>query len=133
MLGALTVTWQGGTGRSTSSRTPTGASGRSTVKERPAVGEGDVGHLAVVLWTPIPTQGMIPAKRMLIMDGVEFRPVERGTAAFRSEGVTGFPDRGLLDFADYRARDGGCSPSSGAGPAVGRVLRPAAAPRERSP
>lgn len=32
--------------------------------------------------------------------------VERGTAAFRSEGNTGLPERGLLDFADYRTGDG---------------------------
>ncbi|MEV4289053.1 DUF4178 domain-containing protein [Nonomuraea bangladeshensis] len=67
---------------------------------------GDPPHLVVLLWTEVPTQGMVPAKHMLIMEGVEFFPVERGTAAFRSEGDTGNPDRGLLDFADYRAGDG---------------------------
>ncbi|MEU6717757.1 DUF4178 domain-containing protein [Nonomuraea sp. NPDC046802] len=66
----------------------------------------DPPHLEVQLWTEVPTQGMVPAKSMLIMEGVEFFPVERGTAAFRSEGDTGNPDRGLLDFADYRASDG---------------------------
>lgn len=77
-----------------------------SVKERPAPAEGGPGHLDVVLLTELPAQGMVPAKHMLIMDGIEFCPVERGTAAFRSEGVTGFPDRGLLDFAEYRAGDG---------------------------
>ena len=67
---------------------------------------GDPPHLVVLLWTEVPTQGMVPAKHMLIMEGVEFFPVERGTAAFRSEGDTDYPDRGLLDFADYRAGDG---------------------------
>ncbi|MGW5158273.1 DUF4178 domain-containing protein [Nonomuraea wenchangensis] len=67
---------------------------------------GDPPHLVVLLWTEVPTQGMVPAKHMLIMEGVEFFPVERGTAAFRSEGDTNNPDRGLLDFADYRAGDG---------------------------
>ncbi|MFG1704008.1 DUF4178 domain-containing protein [Nonomuraea sp. M3C6] len=67
---------------------------------------GDPPHLEVQLWTDVPTQGMVPAKSMLIMEGVEFFPIERGTAAFRSEGDTGNPDRGLLDFADYRAADG---------------------------
>ncbi|WP_043630654.1 DUF4178 domain-containing protein [Nonomuraea candida] len=70
------------------------------------VRDGDPPHLEVQLWTDVPTQGMVPAKSMLIMEGVEFFPVERGTAAFRSEGDTGYPDRGLLDFADYRASDG---------------------------
>ncbi|SDI78664.1 DUF4178 domain-containing protein [Nonomuraea jiangxiensis] len=67
---------------------------------------GDPPHLEVQLWTDVPTQGMVPAKSMLIMEGVEFFPIERGTAAFRSEGDTGTPERGLLDFADYRASDG---------------------------
>ncbi|MER6949731.1 DUF4178 domain-containing protein [Nonomuraea sp. NPDC000554] len=67
---------------------------------------GESPHLEVLAWTDVPTQGMVPAKSMLIMDGVEFHPIERGTAAFRSEGDTGYPDRGLLDFADYRAADG---------------------------
>ncbi|MBO3750841.1 DUF4178 domain-containing protein [Streptosporangiaceae bacterium NEAU-GS5] len=62
--------------------------------------------LEVILWTPVPAEGMVPAKSMLILEGTEFYPVERGTLAFRSEGVTGLPDRGLLDYADYRAEGG---------------------------
>ncbi|MBB4918001.1 DUF4178 domain-containing protein [Streptosporangium saharense] len=68
--------------------------------------DADAPHLEVLLWTPVPTQGMIPAKTTLSVEGVEFFPVDRGTAAFRSEGVTYMPERGLLDFADYRASDG---------------------------
>ncbi|MBP2707665.1 DUF4178 domain-containing protein [Microbispora sp. RL4-1S] len=75
-----------------------------SVEERQA--EGQPRHLEVLLWTDVPTQGMVPAKHMLIVDGVEFEPYERGTAAFRSEGRTGLPERGLLDYADYRAADG---------------------------
>ncbi|GLW07484.1 hypothetical protein Misp01_26140 [Microtetraspora sp. NBRC 13810] len=68
---------------------------------------GDVpSHLEVLLWTSVPTMGMVPAKSTLIMEGVEFAPEQRGTAAFRSEGDTGHPERGLLDFAEYRAQDG---------------------------
>ncbi|WP_066371391.1 DUF4178 domain-containing protein [Herbidospora mongoliensis] len=70
-----------------------------SVQERP---EG----LEVMLWTPVRAQGMVPAKSMLIMEGVEFFPGERGTVAYRAEGMTGLPERGLLDFADYRAHDG---------------------------
>ncbi|MEW9529209.1 DUF4178 domain-containing protein [Microbispora sp. NPDC049125] len=77
-----------------------------SVKERAPLAEGEARHLEVLLWTDVPTQGMVPAKHMLIVDGVEFHPLERGTAAFRSEGMTGLPDRGLLDYADYRAQDG---------------------------
>ncbi|WP_169948738.1 DUF4178 domain-containing protein [Microbispora sp. H11081] len=76
-----------------------------SVEERPGP-QGEPLHLEVLLWTDVPTQGMVPAKHMLIVDGVEFSPIERGTAAFRSEGTTGLPERGLLDFADYRAGDG---------------------------
>ncbi|MEO3811985.1 DUF4178 domain-containing protein [Sphaerisporangium sp. B11E5] len=76
-----------------------------SVRER-GDAHGDLSHLEVHLWTPVPTEGMVPAKSMLIMQGVEFFPIERGTAAFRSEGLTGYPERGLIDFADYRAGDG---------------------------
>ncbi|WP_030451834.1 DUF4178 domain-containing protein [Herbidospora cretacea] len=62
--------------------------------------------LEVMLWTPVQAQGMVPAKSMLIMEGVEFFPGDRGTVAYRAEGMTGLPERGLLDFADYRAHDG---------------------------
>ncbi|GII56940.1 hypothetical protein Pth03_53290 [Planotetraspora thailandica] len=77
-----------------------------SVEERRDPDGGDGRHLEVSLWTQVPSQGMVPAKSMLIMEGVEFYPVERGTVAFRSEGDTGHPDRGLLDFAHYRALDG---------------------------
>ncbi|MFC6895798.1 DUF4178 domain-containing protein [Nonomuraea dietziae] len=77
-----------------------------SVEVRQGLVSTDPPHLEVLLWTIVPTQGMIPAKSMLIMEGVEFFPIERGTAAFRSEGETGRPERGLLDFADYRAADG---------------------------
>ncbi|GLX98955.1 DUF4178 domain-containing protein [Herbidospora sp. NBRC 101105] len=70
-----------------------------SVQERP---EG----LEVMLWTPVQALGMVPAKSMLIMEGVEFFPGDRGTVAYRAEGMTGLPERGLLDFADYRAHDG---------------------------
>ncbi|MFD1940213.1 DUF4178 domain-containing protein [Nonomuraea sp. bgisy101] len=77
-----------------------------SVQVRHGLVSTDPPHLEVLLWTNVPTQGMIPARTMLIMEGVEFHPIDRGTAAFRSEGETGRPERGLLDFADYRAADG---------------------------
>ncbi|WP_248963725.1 DUF4178 domain-containing protein [Sphaerisporangium perillae] len=77
-----------------------------SVEERQGPDPEDPPHLEVYLWTPVPTQGMVPAKSMLIMEGVEFHPTQRGTASFRSEGTTGYPERGLVDFADYRAADG---------------------------
>ncbi|MEV8630187.1 DUF4178 domain-containing protein [Streptosporangium sp. NPDC051023] len=77
-----------------------------SIETHAGLNPGDEPHLEVLLWTPVPTQGMIPAKTTLSVEGVEFFPVDRGIAAFRSEGVTSMPERGLLDFADYRAADG---------------------------
>ncbi|MFC4058304.1 DUF4178 domain-containing protein [Planomonospora corallina] len=77
-----------------------------SVETRPGRAAADALHLEVLLWTPVPDEGMIPAKTMIIVEGVEFFPEGRGTAAFRGEGHTGMPERGLLDFAGYRAADG---------------------------
>jgi hypothetical protein len=102
VLGAMYVSWQGQQWTEYLIRDSARRYQWLSVEVR----AGDPPHLEVLLWTDVPTQGMVPAKSMLIMEGVEFSPIERGTAAFRSEGDTGYPDRGLLDFADYRASDG---------------------------
>ncbi|GAA2369391.1 hypothetical protein GCM10010404_25020 [Nonomuraea africana] len=106
VTGALHMSWQGRQWTEhlldDGSRRPVWLS----VEVRQGLVSTDPPHLEVLLWNSVPTQGMIPAKSMLIMEGVEFFPIERGTAAFRSEGETGRPERGLLDFADYRAADG---------------------------
>ncbi|WP_326644584.1 DUF4178 domain-containing protein [Streptosporangium sp. NBC_01755] len=77
-----------------------------SIQMRDGLATGEPPHLEVLLWTQVPTEGMIPAKTTLSVEGVDFFPVDRGTAAFRGEGVTSMPERGLLDFADYRAADG---------------------------
>jgi hypothetical protein len=102
VLGAMHVSWQGTQWIEYLLRDPRRRLQWLSVE----VHAGDPPHLEVQLWTDVPTQGMVPAKSMLIMEGVEFFPIERGTAAFRSEGDTGNAERGLLDFADYRASDG---------------------------
>ncbi|MER7501916.1 DUF4178 domain-containing protein [Nonomuraea pusilla] len=102
VIGAMYVSWQGRQWTEYLLRDATRRPQWLSVEAR----KGDQPHLEVMLWTEVPTQGMVPAKSMLIMEGVEFHPIERGTAAFRSEGETGTPERGLLDFADYRATDG---------------------------
>ncbi|GAA3233409.1 DUF4178 domain-containing protein [Nonomuraea helvata] len=102
VLGAMHISWQGQEWTEYLLRDRTRRFQWLSVE----VHAGDPPHLEVELWTDVPTQGMVPAKSMLIMEGVEFFPIERGTAAFRSEGDTGHPERGLLDFADYRASDG---------------------------
>ncbi|GAB2945906.1 DUF4178 domain-containing protein [Nonomuraea fastidiosa] len=102
VLGAMHISWQGQQWVEFLLRDSSRRLQWLSVEVRP----GDPPHLEVQLWNDVPTQGMVPAKSSLIMEGVEFHPIERGTAAFRSEGDTGNPDRGLLDFADYRASDG---------------------------
>ncbi|WP_067178767.1 DUF4178 domain-containing protein [Microtetraspora niveoalba] len=77
-----------------------------SVEERREQGADGAGLLEVLLWTTVPTEGMVPAKSTLMMDGVEFSPVKRDTVAFRAEGTTGLPDRGLLDYALYHGNDG---------------------------
>ncbi|MGN9840890.1 DUF4178 domain-containing protein [Nonomuraea sp. H19] len=102
VLGAMHISWQGHQWIEFLLRTASRRVQWLSVE----VLQGEPPQLEVLLWNDVPTQGMVPAKSMLIMEGVEFFPIERGTAAFRSEGDTGTPDRGLLDFADYRASDG---------------------------
>ena len=79
---------------------------RLSVRERAGRAPSDPAHLEVTLWTQVPTQGMVPAKSTLIMEGVEFAPLERGTVAFRSEGTTGLRASGGMDYADYEAPGG---------------------------
>jgi hypothetical protein len=106
VLGAMYIAWQGQEWTEYFLRDAGRRYQWLSVEMRQGLADGDPPHLEVLLWTEVPTQGMVPAKSMLIMDGVEFFPIERGTAAFRCEGDTGMPERGLLDFADYRASDG---------------------------
>lgn len=106
VLGALYLSWQGKQWTEYLLDDGTHRYQWLSIETRDGPTPDDPPHLEVLLWTPVPTQGMIPAKTTLSVEGVEFFPVERGTAAFRSEGVTSMPERGLLDFADYRAADG---------------------------
>ncbi|GAB2471621.1 hypothetical protein GCM10027187_44710 [Streptosporangium sandarakinum] len=103
VMGALYLSWQGNQWTEYLLDDGSRRDRWLSIETRP--GSDDALHLEVLLWTRVPTQGMIPAKTTLTVEGVEFFPVDRGTAAFRGEGVS-MPERGLLDFADYRAADG---------------------------
>ncbi|GAA4222843.1 hypothetical protein FHR32_001763 [Streptosporangium album] len=106
VLGAMYLSWQGNHWTEYLLDDGTRRYQWLSIEAREGLNPGDPSHLEVLLWTPVPAQGMIPAKTTLSVEGVEFFPVDRGTAAFRGEGVTSMPERGLLDFADYRAADG---------------------------
>ncbi|WP_329085790.1 MULTISPECIES: DUF4178 domain-containing protein [unclassified Streptosporangium] len=106
VLGALYLSWQGSQWTEYLLDDGTRRYQWLSIQMRAGLAAGDPPHLEVLLWTPVPTEGMIPAKATLSVEGVDFFPVDRGTAAFRGEGVTSMPERGLLDFADYRAADG---------------------------
>ncbi|MGC5014700.1 DUF4178 domain-containing protein [Streptosporangium sp. DT93] len=106
VLGALYLSWQGK--QWTEYLLDDGARRYQwlSIEMRDGTAAGEPPHLEVLLWTPVPAEGMIPAKATLSVEGVDFFPVDRGTSAFRGEGVTSMPERGLLEFADYRAADG---------------------------
>ncbi|MFC7647838.1 DUF4178 domain-containing protein [Streptosporangium lutulentum] len=106
VLGAMYLSWQGNQWTEYLLDDGTRRYQWLSIETRPALEAGDLPHLEVLLWTSVPTQGMVPAKTTLSVEGVDFFPAARGTAAFRAEGVTSMPERGLLDFADYRAADG---------------------------
>jgi hypothetical protein len=106
VLGATYLSWQGNQWTEYLLDDGTRRYQWLSIETRPGLALGDLPHLEVLLWTSVPTQGMVPAKTTLSVEGVDFFPADRGTAAFRAEGVTSMPERGLLDFADYQAADG---------------------------
>ncbi|KUP95621.1 hypothetical protein AC529_16600 [Thermobifida cellulosilytica TB100] len=60
----------------------------------------------MVLWTSRPDLDVVPGPKQLTVEGVTYRLVERGTAAYRSEGTTGLRASGGMDYADYEAPGG---------------------------
>jgi len=66
--------------------------------------EDDEGDLELTLWQRVEGTDLVPGGDVVVND-VEHRQVERGQAAFRSEGTTGTPPTGTVDYADYATRD----------------------------
>ncbi|WP_285759558.1 DUF4178 domain-containing protein [Nocardiopsis ansamitocini] len=60
----------------------------------------------LVMWTGRPDLDLVPGPKRLEVDGVQYGLSERGTASYRSEGTTGLRERGGMDYADYKSRDG---------------------------
>lgn len=66
--------------------------------------EEDEGRLELAMWTARKDLQLQPGGEQVI-DGVRFRESERGHASFTTEGTTGLPAGGEMDFVDY-ANDG---------------------------
>ncbi|WP_344590037.1 DUF4178 domain-containing protein [Actinomadura vinacea] len=62
--------------------------------------------LEVVWWTELDAEGLVPDKKTLTVDGVEYRRDEHGTADYAGEGTTGVGDRGRVEYVDYEASGG---------------------------
>jgi hypothetical protein len=66
--------------------------------------EEDEGRLKLALWSRRKDLVLQPAPE-LIVDGVSLRELERGHASFTTEGETGLPAGGEMDFIDFANAD----------------------------
>lgn len=66
--------------------------------------EEDEGRLQLVLWTRRNDLALQPSGNHVV-DGVSYRETERGRASYTTEGTTGLPAGGEMEFVDY-ADDG---------------------------
>lgn len=62
--------------------------------------EEDEGRLELVLWEPRKDLQLQPGGEHVV-DGVRYRESERGRASYTTEGTTGLPPAGDVDFVDY--------------------------------
>ncbi len=62
-------------------------------------------QLMLVRWQAVRAPSLEPAATV-VWDGVVFELEERGRARFRSEGTTGMPLEGEVEYHDYEAPDG---------------------------
>ncbi|MCV7279758.1 DUF4178 domain-containing protein [Mycolicibacterium flavescens] len=68
--------------------------------------EEDEGRLELVMWKRRKDLALQPGGD-LVVDGVTCREIERGSASFTTEGTTGLPAGGEMDFVDYADADEG--------------------------
>ncbi|MET4430606.1 DUF4178 domain-containing protein [Mycolicibacterium sp. 624] len=66
--------------------------------------EEDEGRLELATWTRRSDLRLEPGGEHLV-DGVRFRESERGRASYTTEGTTGLPAGGDVDFVDYAGDD----------------------------
>ncbi len=76
--------------------------------------------LQVSRWRDRPDLDIEPTSKSITIDGTDYEIVEHGTASYRSEGTTGLNEKGGLDYVDYEAPTGRCSPSSASTTAAGK-------------
>lgn len=62
--------------------------------------EEDEGRLELVMWTRRKDVSLQPGGD-LVLDGISYREVEHGRASFTTEGTTGLPAGGEMEFVDY--------------------------------
>ncbi|MFV9633574.1 DUF4178 domain-containing protein [Mycobacterium neumannii] len=66
--------------------------------------EEDEGRLELVMWTRRKDAALQPGGELAV-DGVAYRETERGSASFTTEGTTGLPAGGEMEFVDYANAD----------------------------
>lgn len=66
--------------------------------------EEDEGRLELVMWQRRKDVTLQP-EGGLVVDGVSYRETERGQASFTTEGTTGLPAGGDMEFVDYADAD----------------------------
>ncbi|WP_243711178.1 DUF4178 domain-containing protein [Actinomadura sp. KC216] len=62
--------------------------------------------LEVVWWTGHDIGDLTPGDRTIVVDGVEYRREEHGTATYDSEGTTGVGVQGRVEYVDYEGPRG---------------------------
>lgn len=62
--------------------------------------------LEVVWWTEHDIGDLRPGEKTVVVDGVEYRREEHGTADYTSEGTTGVGVQGRVEYVDYEAPRG---------------------------
>ncbi|TDC20070.1 DUF4178 domain-containing protein [Actinomadura bangladeshensis] len=62
--------------------------------------------LEVVWWTEHDIGDLTPGEKTIVVDGVEYRRDEHGTADYTSEGTTGVGVQGRVEYVDYEGPRG---------------------------